>query len=212
MTDLWMKPHFPPLSMMKAESLEEGELSSVCAQGLSFEELSFEKTEFSTVKFLGCKFKNCDFYRASFVNVLMENCSFANCRFEGSYWAEVFADDCKLTGCDFTEAVFKKIMWQDVSIQYANFDSAVFRDVFFHKTKVINSELTNCKLQGIKLVEADLSGTNCFKSYFAKTDLTDTLIDGIILSRDFDELKGATISPQQAGGLIKLLGINVKAE
>ncbi len=212
MTNLWMKPNFPPLSSMNAESLDEGELSSVCAQGLSFEELSFEKTEFSMVKFSGCKFKNCDFYRASFSKVLMENCSFTNCRFEGSYWAEIFAEDCKLTGCDFAEAVFKEFMWQEVSIQYANFDSAVFRDVFFHKTKVVNSELTNCKLQGIKLVEADLSGTNCFKSYFSKTDLTDTLIDGIILSRDFAELKGATISPHQAGGLIQLLGIKVKAE
>ena len=52
-------------------------------------------------------------------------------------------------------------------------------------------ELSECKVQGLQLRAADLTGTNCFKTYFSGTDLTDTEIGGITLSKDFAELRGA---------------------
>ena len=72
-------------------------------------------------------------------------------------------------------------------------------------------ELSECKVQGLQLRAADLTGTNCFKTYFSGTDLTDTEIGGITLSKDFAELRGALITPYQAGGLVKLLGIKVQS-
>ena len=67
------------------------------------------------------------------------------------------------------------------------------------------------QVQGLQLRAADLTGTNCFKTYFSGTDLTDTEIGGITLSKDFAELRGALITPYQAGGLVGLLGIKVQS-
>ena len=41
--------------------------------------------------------------------------------------------------------------------------------------------------------------------------MTDTEIGGITLSKDFARLRGALITPYQAGGLVKLLGIKVQS-
>ena len=49
----------------------------------------------------------------------------------------------------------------------------------------------DAKVQGLQLRAADLTGTNCFKTYFSGTDLTDTEIGGITLSKDFARLRGA---------------------
>ena len=65
-------------------------------------------------------------------------------------------------------------------------------------------------MQGLQLRAADLTRTNCFKTYFSGTDLTNT-IRGITLSKDFAELRGALITPYQAGRLVKLLGIKVQS-
>ena len=80
------------------------------------------------------------------------------------------------------------------------------------ETRLTDSELSECKVQGLQLRAADLTGTNCFKTYFSGTDLTDTEIGGITLSKDFaKELRGALITPYQAGRLVKLLGIKVQS-
>ena len=64
---------------------------------------------------------------------------------------------------------------------------------------------------GLTAASGGFAGTNCFKTYFSGTDLTDTEIRGITLSKDFARLRGALITPYQAGGLVKLLGIKVQS-
>ena len=142
---------------------------------------------------------------------MIENCSFAGCRFEGGYWQNVFAEESKFTGCDFNETVFKDTVFRRCLLQYANLNGSVLRQVILDETRLTDSELSECKVQGLQLRAADLTGTNCFKTYFSGTDLTDTEIGGITLSKDFAELRGALITPYQAGGLVKLLGIKVQS-
>ena len=64
-------------------------------------------------------------------------------------------------------------------------EQGVLRQVILDETRLTDSELSECKVQGLQLRAADLTGTNCFKTYFSGTDLTDTEIRGITLSKDF---------------------------
>ena len=64
-------------------------------------------------------------------------------------------------------------------------EQGVLRQVILDETRLTDSELSECKVQGLQLRAADLTGTNCFKTYFSGTDLTDTEIGGITLSKDF---------------------------
>ncbi|NLZ46321.1 MAG: pentapeptide repeat-containing protein, partial [Clostridiales bacterium] len=49
-----------------------------------------------------------------------------------------------------------------------------------------------------------------FKTPLFKIDFTSSEIDGIIVSNSFQELKGAIVTPYQASGLAKLLGLDIK--
>ena len=71
-------------------------------------------------------------------------------------------------------------------------------------------ELSECKVQGLQLRAADLTGTNCFKTYFSGTDLTDTEIGNNPVQGLWAEL-AVLITPYQAGRLVKLLGIKVQS-
>ena len=84
--------------------------------------------------------------------------------------------------------------------------------VILDETRLTDSELSeDARCRSLQLRAADLTGTNCFKTYFSGTDLTDTEIGEITLSKDFAELRGALITPYQAGEAVKLLGIKVQS-
>ena len=167
----------------------------------TFAEASFDLSEFATVRLSAASSKNCSFYRTSLVKVLIENCSFAGCRFEGGYWQNVFAEESKFTGCDFNETVFKDTVFRRCLLQYANLNGSVLRQVILDETRLTDSELSECKVQGLQLRAADLTGTNCFKTYIFGYGFDRYGNRGITLSKDFAELRGALITPYQAGWL-----------
>ena len=80
-------------------------------------------------------------------------------------------------------------------------EQSVLRQVILDETRLTDSELSECKVQGLQLRAADLTGTNCFKTYFSGTDLTDTEIGGITLSKDFARTRcfDNAVSGGQAG-------------
>ena len=73
----------------------------------------------------------------------------------------------KFTGCDFNETVFKDAVFRRCLPQYANLNGSVLRQVILDETRLTVPELSECKVQGLQLRAADLTGTNCFKTYFS---------------------------------------------
>ena len=147
---------------MAAEAVEEGNLlrfrrkAGICRA-------SFDLSEFATVRLSGCKFKNCSFYRTSLVKVLIENCSFAGCRFEGGYWQNVFAEESKFTGCDFN-AVFKDTVFRRcLPICQSERERAATGDFGRNPD---GFQMSECKVQGLQLRAADLTGRTALKHIF----------------------------------------------
>ena len=122
----------------------------------------------------------------------------------------MFAEESKFTGCDFNETVFKDTVFRRCLLQYANLNGSVLRQVILDETRLTDSELSECKVQGLQLRAADLTGTNCFKHIFGY-GFDRYGNRGITPVKDFAELRGALITPYQAGGLVKLLGIKVQS-
>ena len=82
---------------------------------------------------------------------MIENCSFAGCRFEGGYWQNVFAEESKFTGCDFNETVFKRYGVSAVFAAICQSGQGVLRQVILDETRLTDSELSECKVQGLQL-------------------------------------------------------------
>ena len=116
---------------------------------------------------LGCKFKNCSFFELRWLKLLMKTVLLQAAVFEGGYWQNVFAEESKFTGCDFNETVFK----YGVSAVFAAIcqSERACRQVILDETRLTDSELSECKVQGLQLRAADLTRTNCFKTYFSGT-------------------------------------------
>ena len=73
--------------------------------------------------------------------------------------------------CDFNETVFKDTVFRRCLLQYANLDRrAATGD--FGRNPADGFRIEQMQVQGnLQLRAADLTGTNCFKTYFSGTDL-----------------------------------------
>ena len=98
----------------------------------------------------------------------------------------MFAEESKFTGAILTNR-FQRYGVSAVFAAICQSERSRLRQVILDETWLTDSELSECKVQGLQLRAADLTGTNCFKTYFSGTDLTDTEIGGITSSKDFAE-------------------------
>ena len=124
----------------------------------------------------------------------------------------MFVEESKFTGCDFNETVFKDTVFRRCLLQYANLNGSCAATGDFGRNPADGFRIERMQGAGPQLRAADLTGTNCLKTYFSGTDLTDTgnrgnnPVQGLCrTARSFG------ITPYQAGGLVKLLGIKVQS-
>ena len=178
--------------------MEEEEISCVSGEGLAFAGrhliyrnlLRFGSRAASSKKYS---------FTEQLVKVLIE--SFV--LLQAAFWAVTgrmcFARK-QITGCDFNETVFKDTVFRRCLLQYANLNGSVLRQVILDETRLGWFQIERMQVQGLQLRAADLTGTNCFKTYFSGTDLTDTKIGGITLSRTLPNCAVALIiTPVSAG-------------
>ena len=78
----------------------------------------------------------------------------------------MFAEESKFTGCDFNGNCFQRYGVSAVFAAICQSEQGVLRQVILDETRLTDSELSECKVQGLQLRAADLTGTNCFKTYF----------------------------------------------
>lgn len=128
---------------------------------------------------------------------------------ENFYAKDLWIEDCKFTGCHLLGSVFKNCTMKNSHLQYNNINESKLENLFLNETYLISSELSGCAIKNMKLNHASLAECNFFKTPLKNINFCDTNISGIILSSNFMELRGATISPFQSGELISSLGINV---
>lgn len=146
-----------------------------------------EKTSFTDVEFSNCNFSNTTF----------DNCSFIRCEF----------NNCKLTGCNFIENVLFDIGFIDSNMGYANISMSNLRGLFFNNTSIRIGSLQENKVKNINFKEADLTGTQFFKTSLNGIDLSNSNIDQIAVS--LEDIRGAKINQMQAIDLMYLLGVKV---
>ena len=146
-----------------------------------------EKTSFTDVEFCNCNFSNTTF----------DNCSFIRCEF----------NNCKLTGCNFIENVLFDIGFIDSNMGYANISTSNLRGILFKNISIRSGSLQENKVKNINFKEADLTGTQFFKTSLNGIDLSNSNIEQIAVS--LEDMKGARINPMQAIDLMYLLEVKV---
>lgn len=167
------------------------------------------KIEFRGVKFLRCRFLECDFTGAAFLNVELENCDISNCGMEHSYWKKCNIRNSKGHGTNFSDGVFREVKFEDTKLDYANFG----------RTRLEQAEMTGCSFVSASFAESrwkkvQLQGdifdhTDFFKTPLRGIDFSACQVNGLLLSDDLREIRGARFNMFQAVEIAKLAGIEV---
>ena len=168
------------------------------------------RMKFESIQFIQCQFNKCDFSKASFYDSVFDNCNFANCIFTGSYWKGSKILTCKGDGSNFSKSHMKETSLVDSSFRYANFSSSVLENCALHGCNFMEALLSEIRLKKPTLKEVNFTGADFFKTSLKDIDLSDCIIDGMIVSDICNELRGAIVNAWQATELAaRFLGIKI---
>lgn len=196
-----------------AESVKmETDLENLLIEGQCLENEEFNNLYFENVIFDRCTFSKVTMERCSFRNVRFESCVFPNCDFSYSWFHQCEFTGTQLVGVNFGSSNFVDFVLQKSALRYANFTSARF-----DRSRIIDCDLTDaffaeCKLDNLELEESKFVRTEFFHTALKNVDFSTSELEGICVSEEAKELKGAVVNAYQAIELSKLLGLVIKED
>ena len=178
---------------LQSELIENDELENVKIKDYSTSNLEVFDATCNKAIFNNVSIINSRLEKTSFTDVEFSNCNFSNTTFDNCSFIRCEFNNCKLTGCNFIENVLFDIGFIDSNMGYANIS--------------MSGSLQENKVKNINFKEADLTGTQFFKTSLNGIDLSNSNIDQIAVS--LEDIRGAKINQMQAIDLMYLLGVKV---
>lgn len=168
---------------------------------------------FRRVTFRGCEFVRCTFAlteetQTDFLDCALDRCDLAGAQLHRASMQRVTLHTCRGVGLYLTDAYLRSVTMADCQFSYANFGGAKLHTVRMERCDLSHASFGESKLEQLvwdacKLQQAELFGTR-----LDGMDLRTNEIGGIVLG-DGQELKGSMVTPLQAVGLARLLGVTV---
>lgn len=190
-----------------ADGEAEVRFRAYCGLELGYE--TMREANFEAVEFRGCLFEGTDFTRCSMTDVRFRDCRFIRASFEGAWFSRCDFTSCSAPGLNCSGARFGRVSMSDCDVRYASFAEASF-DVFrarrsrFSESSLRAKKLKHCSWEACELLRVDVFGTS-----LAGMDVSSCEFSGPVLSSSLRELRGLTVSPQQALELAGMLGLRI---
>ncbi|MCH3907194.1 MAG: pentapeptide repeat-containing protein [Sphaerochaeta sp.] len=186
---------------------QDCQLERVSASGLTLSESWFRRIILDH-----CWFDGTNFQDGSFIQTTFRFCDCSEADFRGSHFRECRFEGCKLLGAHFSDAVLEQCVFTGSNLSYTDWHQATWkRGMSFSDCDLQEGALTSLTFTTPPaLIRCDLTGASLTDTKLQGIDLSGTVLDGIIVSPDFRELKGAKISLAQTTALANLLGVTVE--
>ena len=160
-----------------------------------FKQISMQRAELRALRLADVRFEACDLADSSWERLSASRVELLGCRLIGLQATDGRVEDLLIKGCNavhaqFWSTVFKRVRFESCNLSETNFQSADLTGVIFDK----------CDLRGAKMADAKLVGA----------DLRSSQLDGARLG--IKELQGAIVSMEQAVGIARTLGVDVRLE
>ena len=148
--------------------------------------------------------------KASLYDCTLVECDLSNADLTEVYLARTHLVDCKLTGAQMTKAFLKRTRLVNCSCRYANLGEATLEATTFTDCDLQESFLAEMRLRGKPRFEkCDLTRADLFRTPLKGMDFSTCVIAGIAVSDTRSELRGATISLEQAPDVAAMLGVRI---
>lgn len=210
----WMPEHlelieeemdFLPEMKKREEWVGAKTLKKLTGEGADFSTLCFSK-----VRFENCCFIECNFQRCEFTDVIFRACNFSNCTMTDVYFNRCQFISTKGIGSNFSGSGINNLTIQDSCFNYANFDECKLENIKVIDTEMNGANISQCRCKEVLWERVQLKNASFFKTYLNGMDFTTSTIEGLVLTDDCRELKGAVVDLYQAAELAKRLGVVIK--
>lgn len=173
-------------------------LSNAVAAHVAFEEALFSQvnmmhTHLEEVRLEDVRLSECDLMMANWYKA-------------GFYRVELIG--CRLTGLLASEAHFQDVLFQDCQINLGQFRFATWKAVRFEHCDLSEADLLESDLSHVELIDCNLRNAELSGCKLKGVDLRTCNLDGA--RAGISELRGATVTMQQALALVQALGIRVE--
>lgn len=198
------------LAVMQKACREDMPVEQCCIRGLAAENEDFYKINLEGVVFENCTFLHCNFEKASFIDVRFKTCDFSNSSLDDCYFNRCEFLSVKGVGADFHESLLREVRMEECGFSFANFSGTRWESAALCTCDMQESYLADCVFKKMGWKGLNLKRASLFHTPLKGMDLRGNEIEGIILSEEKGELRGAVTDLYQAAELARLLGIVIK--
>lgn len=171
------------------------------------EKLDFNRLELESVRFINCRLIGCDLSGCVFKQVSFEKCDLSNLIWKNGYFRDITFTDCKGDGSDFGQSSFINAVIEGGTYHYGNFSATLWDNSEILNTEFGDSFFSEAKFKKIRFDNVNLIRSDFFKTVLKGIDLSTCIIDGIMVSDTFREIKGVRLNAEQAVVIAQMLGV-----
>lgn len=194
--------------------LEEADLSGLDLSHWRFERCNLRHADFSSARLEKSVWQSC---RGAFANfgasdlgdARFTSSDFNNSNFRGAALSSASFTSCKLTGSDLSEIRGMDLAFRETLLINVKLPGHSFFKLRLEKVDFSQADLRKCDFRSTIFEDCSLRDANVTGSRFDGADLRGADLGGLRLV-DANQFRGATISREQAGQLLRELGLNVR--
>ena len=177
--------------------VDDLERESQRAEGVSFERVLLQRASFKDSKLI----------RASLYDTTLVMPNLSGCIFEGLIGERIVIQEARALGARLSGAVLDDLRVTGGDWRYALFLESRFKSSVFEGVNLREASFQGANLSGLRFIGCDLSRADFRDARLNGTDFRGSRIEGLLVHEK--NLRGATISPEQAIDLVHLLGVTV---
>ncbi len=189
----------------------EGEavISNTAFSGLELAYEDAREATFEAVSFRSCVFDGVDFSGCTLRDVVFSGCRFVRCVMDRAWLDHVDFRDCSAPGLSLMKARLASVALLESDLSYANLSETSIDRLRVRAGKFIEAALQRSRIKRAELDGCDLTRLDVFGTSLAGIDVSTCTFAAPVVSGNFHELRGLTVSPEQAVALAGLLGVTV---
>ena len=189
---------------------EEGEAYDLSLSGLSFSSEDFSGSIITDSLFSSCSFSSSSFRDASLSSVTFDSCDLSSADFSLCSIHRVAFRDCRLTGASFARSRIRELAIAGTSAIYVTFDESSIKKLRITSSDLSDSSFSECRADDAVIRDTLLCRTSFRGTMLSLFVLSGSDIEGIILSENIRELRGACLDVAQGLAVARTLGADIK--
>lgn len=167
-----------------------------------------DKLYVEKMHFINVSFENQMLRNVEFTDVIFEKCDLSNVDFSDSIIHRVEFIDCKIIGGNLSGSALRNVLFDRCLANYVAFGFSNCKQTRFNNSSLINADFYESKFNNVEFEQCNINKSNFAGTKLKGIDLSSCSFENLVIT--FEILEGCIVSPEQAIGFSKALGLIIK--